>query len=409
MKKKQVAVIIPIYNLWKEMTVPCLTSLAEHTQLDQIHIYLIDNASSDISAEEIINCGKNLFADKFTYHRFEKNKGFAIACNMGARLACDNGDEFIFLLNNDTLLTPNWLDPLLLAMEEPKIGAVGPLLLFPHTKRVQHAGVSMSPLGGMRHIYCDFPAQHPLVLKKRDLRYITGAAFLIKTDLFIELGMLCEEYVNGLEDMDLCCQIINKGYSLRIVPESIIYHYESQSIGRSDADNKNFEIYSSRHSTRVYDDPFIAKKDGYIPSLTKELQYYLALPREKSNQYTKSLVSYFSSQSCEKLLEKEPLWIEGYEMLAKHYDEQEMGHEACVMRERAVHFCPSVENIRRAVSSLLKYGRIERAKHFQDLADAITLKMNDAHSQEQLAKHFAKLAQSDAIYQGIYESCLQDI
>ena len=159
------------------------------------------------------------------------------------------------------------------------------------------------------------------MLKKRYLHYITGAAFLIKTKFFMKLGMLCEKYLNGLEDIDLCCSISNRGCFVRVVPESIIYHHESKSDGRHDRDDESFKIFALRHPGYVRDDPHIAKKDGYIPSLTKELQYYLALPRDKSDQYTKALSSHFSPQACEKLLEKEPLWTEGYELLAKYYDE----------------------------------------------------------------------------------------
>ncbi len=405
MKQSKIAVIIPIYNLWKEMTLPCLQSLLEH-RTEEIHIYLIDNASSDVSAEEIVHVGTELFGNKFTYHRFEKNLGFAIACNQGAKLAQKDGNEFLFFLNNDTLLTHNCLLPLLQAFDNPKIGALSPLLLFPQNQKVQHAGVSLNPLGGMRHIYYNFPANHPLVLKNRYLHYISGAAFLIRTSLFMELGLFCEDFVNGLEDIDLCCRISNAGYLLKVVPESIIYHYASQSLGRMDANAANFKVFERRQPELVYDDPFISKKDNYIPILTKEMQYCAVLPHEKAQQYTKAMQSRFSPEACEKVLEREPLWIDGYDMLATYYEEQNMPSKVCYLRELAVSFYPSRENFEKLIASLKKYGEKERAEIFQNQLDTIMQKKNDIHYQDEIRQHFEKLAKSDSIYQELYENRL---
>lgn len=281
-----IAIIIPMYNLWQEMTKPCLLSLAKNTDLSQVHIYLIDNASDAQNThfkqftafeKDILDFTSKLFPSSFTYQRLEKNFGFAYACNFGAKLAEKDGHEYLFFLNNDTLLTPNWLEPLKICLQDKKIGAVSPLLLFPQNQKVQHVGVSLSPVGGMRHIYYNFPAQHPLVQKKRFLHYISGAAFFIKTNVFFNAGLFCEEYRNGVEDIDLCCTLTKQGYVLTVEPKSLIYHYGSQSLGRSDATSKNFDLFISRHERLVYDDPLIAEKDGYIPALTRELQYYLCI------------------------------------------------------------------------------------------------------------------------------------
>jgi len=409
MKTKQVAIIIPIYNLWKKMTLPCLESLAQHTQLEQVHVYLIDNASSDVGTKQILRVGKSLFGDRFTHYRFEENKGFAIACNYGAKLAGQNGVEFILLLNNDTLVTPNWLPPLLDALEEPKIGAVGPLLLYPKSRKVQHCGVVVDVFGGVEHLYSHFPANHPFVLKKRYLHYITGAVFLIKTKLFFEVGMLCEEFLNGFEDIDLCHRITNKGYLFRVVSESVVYHFEGQSAGRYDTNHQNSELFTLRNNKLPPDSHSIAKKDGYIPSLTKELRYYIALPREKANTYTEGISSRFSLEACEKLLEKEPLWVAGYKMLAEDYDKQNMGVDACKMIKLALRFCPSAENYSQAISLLYKYQQNKEAKRLELIWGNIVAVADNINYQKKLEQYFHALSKHDSIYQDIYDSRLQNI
>lgn len=399
---KSVGIIIPMYNLWQEMTKPCLVSLAQNSDLSEIHVYLVDNGS-EVDEEEVKQFGRHLFSDSFTYYKLEKNFGFAYACNIGARLVQQKNIPYLFFLNNDTILTKNWLFPLMQCLKDRKIAAVSPLLLFPQNKRVQHAGVSLNPVGGMRHIYYNFPANHELVQRKRYLHYISGAAFLIPTQLFFDAGLFCEDYVNGVEDIDLCCTLTKMGYLLSLEPKSNIYHYGSQSFGRSDANAKNFELFQSRHELLVYDDPLIAQKDGYIPSLTEELQYYLRLSEEKNEQYKKVFVKSFNSEMCLKILEKEPLFIEGYERLALYFEKEKQIEKACYYRELALSFCPTKENYEKLIDSFEKAGDCNKIACYKAQLTHILAKKSDFAYQDKLKKQFIELAKINPLYQKIYE------
>lgn len=414
---KKIGIIIPMFNLWHEMTKPCLLSLAKHTDISQIHVYLIDNASdilNDTYEKDILYFGSSLFPHSFTYQRLDKNYGFAYACNFGAKLAQNNNLEYLFFLNNDTLLSPNWLTPLKNSLQDKKVGAVSPLLLFPQNQRVQHVGVSLNPVGGMRHIYYNFPANHELVQKKRYLHYISGAAFFIKTSAFFEAGLFCEAYINGVEDIDLCCTLTKMGYLLTVEPKSLIYHYGSQSIGRSNANAQNFNLFISRHEHLVYDDPIIAHKDGYSPCLTKEFQYYLRISDEKNAQYKKAFEKTFTPTICLKILEKEPYFMPAYEYLANYYIQENHIEKACFYRELAVNFCPTKENYEKLILSyeLLEqnthiagqtiYKENERKKHYKTQLSNILTKSTDKEYQENIEKHFLKLSKSNPIYAKIY-------
>ena len=167
------SIIIPAWNLW-ETTASCLHSLARHDA--GMQVVVVDNGSSDATGPELEPLGRKLFGDRFLRVRLPENLGFAAGCNAGARAA--DGDALLFL-NNDTQVSPGWLPPLEEALAAPGVGAVGPLLLYPDG-RTQHCGVSFTLLGGVRHLYADFPGEHPAVRREHPLQAITGAALLLR-------------------------------------------------------------------------------------------------------------------------------------------------------------------------------------------------------------------------------------
>ena len=103
-----VSVIIPVFNNW-ELTRQCLSSLAENSPAD-LEVIVVDNGSTDETATGLEPLGQTLFEKHFRRIRFEENRNFAPACNAGAQAA---HSEFLFFLNNDTIIRPGWLPPLL--------------------------------------------------------------------------------------------------------------------------------------------------------------------------------------------------------------------------------------------------------------------------------------------------------
>jgi GT2 family glycosyltransferase len=103
--------------------------------------------------------------------RNERNRNFGPACNQGAAAG---QAEFVLFLNNDTLLTPGWTDPLLAAFrEDPTLGAAGPLLVYPNSRRVQHPGIAFAPPLACEHLYEQFPASHP-AWPEAEVQAVTG-------------------------------------------------------------------------------------------------------------------------------------------------------------------------------------------------------------------------------------------
>ena len=170
-----VSVIIPVWNLW-DMTEACLRSLAAHSAGENMQVVVVDNHSTDATATELVPLGESLFGASFKAVRMSENVGFARGCNAGARAA--DGD-LLFFLNNDTTLTPRWLPPLREAMADPKVGAVGPLLLYPDGT-VQHCGIYVTPFNTVGHLYEHLPGTFAAARKNHPLQAITGAAIMLR-------------------------------------------------------------------------------------------------------------------------------------------------------------------------------------------------------------------------------------
>jgi GT2 family glycosyltransferase len=316
----KVSVIIPVWNLW-DMTAACLRTLAEcgagaaDCADGGLEVLVVDNGSGDATPEHLPALGRDLFGENFKALRLPQNMGFAIACNAGARAA--SGD-LLFFLNNDARVTRGWLPPLADTLENPKIGATGPLLLYPDG-RIQHCGIAVSPFRRLWHLYEHFPGAHALPRKQRPLQAITGAALMLRREYFFEAGGFFEEYLNGFEDMDICCALRRKGYALALTPRSIVVHYTSRTPGRFDADKHNAALLTRRWGADIRPDLHeLAARDGYLLRVGPSLTLWLALSEKSEKSLNAELAERMEAGQdpaaafLERRLAEEPLWLGGH-------------------------------------------------------------------------------------------------
>jgi GT2 family glycosyltransferase len=348
------SIIIPVFNQWR-LTEQCLKSLCEHTPGSFFEVIVVDNASTDETAMFCRQLGDSLFADRFILLRQSENLGFARACNLGAE---QTKGEYLFFLNNDTLLTKDWLPPLFQAFRTfHGLGMVGPLLLYPGTERVQHLGVTFLPGPQVAHLYEHFPADHPVVRRPRRLQAITGAAFLVPRRLFEQCGGFFPGYLNSYEDLDLCTQIRKNNHSLLCIPESKIYHLAGQSEGRFTHDTENSGIFYQRCAACVTPDTHhLVQEDGYELHLTPWLTPYIALPSHRRAQLTLELSRQQNPQSYWAALQQEPLWVDGYALLARALEKISAWEDACLTRILQIHFEPSIQALRLLLGTAKQAG-----------------------------------------------------
>ena len=320
------SVIIPVYNKW-ELTENCLRSLKEHSAGHNLEVIVVDNGSSDATATALGTLGTALFGDRFVQIVFAENRNFGPACNAGASKAASS---LLFFLNNDTLLTPGWYAPLAKALlTNEGLGAVGPLLLY-ENNTVQHLGVVYGPRNPV-HLYRGFRRDHPVVGKRRRLQAITGAAFLVRAEIFHACGGFFEEYRNGFEDIELCCRIYSRGLAMTCVPESLVYHLESQTPGRKADDTYNSDMLNRRCAGLHHiDQHHQLLKDGFSVALSDMLSFSVLLrPEEELSllQQARKL----RREGWVQLVQDNPLWIKGREVLAHILEQEGNRHGAMQM------------------------------------------------------------------------------
>jgi O-antigen biosynthesis protein len=231
----RVSIVIPVFNK-AEFTLNCLHSLLKEIDLRRTQIIVVDNASTDRTAEIL-----SQFSDLIRVISNEENRGFVDACNQGAAAA---RGEFLVFLNNDTEVLPGWLNPLEETAEQrPSVGAVGSLLLYPDNS-IQEAGAIVWRNGEAHHYGWGGSPDDRRFNFAREVDYCSAASLLIRKNVFNELGGFDRRFAPAYyEDVDLCFGVRSLGYKVMYQPASRLVHYEGVTAGADTSKGiKQFQI-----------------------------------------------------------------------------------------------------------------------------------------------------------------------
>lgn len=240
--KNLISIVTLTYNKLEEGTKPFLNSLYKNTFNDmKYELIIVDNGSTDGTVEFLKTFEKENKNVKVIYN--SDNKGFACGCNQGIRIA--SGD-YIALLNNDILLSKNWIAPLLQVFKkEVNAGLVS-------SNAVQKFECRETAF--LEYIKCLKAKQ------KSDYKKVIKPDFscvLCKKSDIIKVGLFDEKFYPAyFEDDDLCWRFIFAGYTNYISNESYIYHKGSLT-GNSlnnlnDIFEKNKQYFFQKYQDRYY-------------------------------------------------------------------------------------------------------------------------------------------------------------
>ena len=248
-----VSFLIPLYNCLA-FTQAMLASLRATLPAGLAHeIIFIDDGSTDGTRSWLASLATDP-AIRVVLQR--ENLGYAAANNAGAAVA---RGEFLALLNNDLVLTPRWLEPMLAAHRAygDRAGLVGNLQLDAATGALDHAGIAINLQGKPEHLRrgpgappTSDPAARPpslglslfllrLFCPHRRSVAVTGACVLVRRALWEKLGGFDEKFINGCEDVDLCLRAAAAGHVNLVALRSVVRHHISSSPGRKLRDEAN--------------------------------------------------------------------------------------------------------------------------------------------------------------------------
>jgi len=184
----------------------------------------VDNGSKDDSVKQIQKA-----YPQHTLIEIGENLGFAEGNNVALRAALKNDHDLFLLLNNDTVVAPNFLSPLIETAEKhPDAGVFGPKIYFyDEPATIWYAGGSVDPkTGRCYHVGWGAPGGCD-TLSQTD--YVCGCALAVKREVLEKVGLLSPEYFLNWEEIDWCYRIRNAGYKCLYVPESKLWHKISAS------------------------------------------------------------------------------------------------------------------------------------------------------------------------------------
>ena len=225
MKLRSVNLFVLNWN-GRDLTLDCLSSLEKITY-PNVKVYVIDNGSSDNSVTAI----RNQFPD-YEIIELPENYGFAKGNNAGFELVKQKADYTIFL-NNDTIVDPNFVEPLINAMESNStVKQSTPKIFYAdNLDYIWFGGGKVSLWAGwIRHLGIRQKDSMQFSFN-RNVDYATGCCVCMRTVDFESIGMFDESFLMYGEDVDLSLRFRKQGGQILFVPESKIWHKVSSSIG----------------------------------------------------------------------------------------------------------------------------------------------------------------------------------
>ncbi|WP_313916873.1 glycosyltransferase [Tahibacter sp.] len=230
----QVSIVIPVYNKIA-YTLACLKSLSTHAATASFEVIVVDDGSSDDTAERLAD------VESVRTIRNAQNLGFVGSCNAGAAAA---QGEYVLFLNNDTVVTPGWLEALLRCFaEEPDAGLVGAKLVYPDGRLQEAGGIVFRDGSGWNYGRFEDPAD-PRYNFRREADYCSGAAILLRRALFEQLGGFDMRYAPAYyEDTDLAFAVRAAGLKVYYEPHSTVIHFEGITAGTDTASGaKRYQV-----------------------------------------------------------------------------------------------------------------------------------------------------------------------
>ncbi|EMR03044.1 glycosyltransferase family 2 protein [Cesiribacter andamanensis] len=230
--------------------------------------------------------------------RTQKNLGFTGGNNVG--IAATKGD-YVFVVNNDTEVTPNLLEKLLEPFERDKtIGVVSPKIrYYSKPSLIQYAGyTAINPFTGRNKAIGGKQEDRGQHDTPSYTNYAHGAAMLVKREVIEKTGAFADEFFIYYEELDWSERIRRAGYAIYYQPEALIYHKESITMGKESPMKAYYHtrnrILFMRRNTKSYQFAFFLAFVGLFVIPKSLLKYTINRQPEHLRSFVRGLMWNFS-------------------------------------------------------------------------------------------------------------------
>jgi GT2 family glycosyltransferase len=222
-----VAIVVLSFNGCAD-TLSCLDSISQ-VGYRPLTAILVDNASTDDTVEAVL-------AQHPSVHvvRNETNLGFADGNNAGIRQALELGADYVLILNNDVVVEPGFLTPLVAAAQRnPDAGALCPkIVYFDRPELIWFAGATFDPRKGYNGRVTGYRRlDGPEYAALHEIDRACGAAMLVPGRVLSELGGFDPKLFLYVEDTEWSLRAREAGYRVYVVPQSRVLHKVSRAAG----------------------------------------------------------------------------------------------------------------------------------------------------------------------------------
>lgn len=225
-RNPRVSIIILNWNGIQD-TLNCIESV-KNLDCNNLEIIVVDNGSRNDELKEL----KRIKGIKLI--RNKKNLGFAEGNNVGIRYAMKKGADAVFLLNNDTIIKRGALKELSKKLfSKDSIGIVGPKIYYFDGRIVWFAGGKINYVVGDSKQIGDRKIDRGQFDDGKEVDYVTGAAILIKKDVFEKVGLLDEDFFAFYEELDFNVRAKKAGFRILYCPNAVVLHRVSATTGKS--------------------------------------------------------------------------------------------------------------------------------------------------------------------------------
>jgi O-antigen biosynthesis protein len=283
-REPSVSIVIPTAGTTREIRYEqtvlvehCVASIVEQSTYKNYEIVCVVDESVDATVLQRLT---DIGGSRLQLVAFDEPFNFSKKINRGA---VQGNREFLLLLNDDMeVITPNWIERLVMYADLPGVGAVGGRLIW-EDGRLQHVGVAFENAGFPGHIYRGFAGDwngySNSVLVAQNYLAVTGACMMTSREDFDRVGGFSTTFPINYNDMDYCLKQISSGRRVVYDPDTILHHFESSSRS-TDVEDWEKDQLRGRWLPITISDPFSNPNLKYgIPRLSSPFRWMRRKPR----------------------------------------------------------------------------------------------------------------------------------